>query len=158
MAILLIERSDGGVTILNTESGTDAAAEVAKWEESWALFSGGGFAVSTTEILDKDIPTDRWFRDAWVQTGGVISVDIPKARIIQAKRINAARTDAVTVLQRRADEATLEGRAADAIRAANDKVAVEGLNLATIATQIAGAANPTALLAIWPAELQEFRP
>ena len=40
-----------------------------------------------------DVPSDRWFRDAWVRShnGGPINVSLPKARGIQFQRI----TDAV---------------------------------------------------------------
>mgnify|MGYP001597722212 CR=1 FL=1 len=41
---------------------------------------------------EEEIPTDRWFRDAWHRShnGGPISVDLKLARPIQFKRIRAA--------------------------------------------------------------------
>lgn len=113
-----------------------------------------------TEVIEvSQLPSSREFRDAWEKLGaGPPTINMPKARVIHAREINNTRDKATTILQRSADEAVLEGRTADATKAANDKSAVEGLNLATIATQIANAGNPTALSAIWPTELQEFRP
>ncbi|MCH8196467.1 MAG: hypothetical protein IH904_00150 [Proteobacteria bacterium] len=115
---------------------------------------------TNVEVMEQSlIPVSREFRDAWEKPGaGSPIVNMPKARSIHAKKVRAARDEAVTTLQRRADEATLESRTADATQAANDKVAAEGLNLTTIAGQIAGAANPAALSAIWPIELRDFKP
>jgi hypothetical protein len=39
-----------------------------------------------------DVPTDRWFRDAWVRShnGGPIDISLTRARSIQFRRINNA--------------------------------------------------------------------
>lgn len=157
---IVYSRPDGGVSIV-----VPAPEMVARFDteaEALAAIQAKDVPADATnvEIMDlNQIPVSREFRDAWEKPGaGVPVVNMPKARVLHAKKITAARIKAITMLQRRADEATLEGRTADATKAANDRAAVEGLNLTTIATQIAATANPTALSAIWPAELQEFKP
>jgi hypothetical protein len=48
------------------------------------------------EVWDvSDIPTDRWFRDAWRRShnGGPISIDLEKARPIQWRRLKDAATE-----------------------------------------------------------------
>ena len=173
--VVVYRRSDGVVEIVGPapevmdrligDGKTEAEAMEFIRDHALAKLHERGFGpASSVEILDKTLipesqPGNRWFRDALEKPGaGVPTVNMPKARTIQARRINAARARAVAVLQTRANEATLEGRTAEATAAANDKAAVEGLNLTTIAAQIAAAADPTALSAIWPAELQEFKP
>jgi hypothetical protein len=49
---------------------------------------GSGFELCDTA----DIPTDRWFRDAWVRShnGGPIDVSLPKARIIHFRKVKHA--------------------------------------------------------------------
>lgn len=141
----------GKVLIDEVANAPHAATEIAKWHPRHK-----DQVTNIREIEKVDIPS-HLFKDAWEDDGVEILINMSKARVIHIKEISAARTEAVSVLQRRADEAAFEGRTADATKAANDRAAVEGLSPTIIATQIAGAANPTALSAIWPAELQEFR-
>jgi hypothetical protein len=74
-----------------------------------------------------DVPTDRWFRDAWVRShnGGPINISLPKARGIQFRRIthaveqeNARRRTDMSLFDRliQPDLAVLR----DAIRRADD--------------------------------------
>lgn len=61
---------------------------------------------SGVELWDADaVPADRWFRDAWGRSanGGPISVRLPLARPIQARRI----ADAIALEQRAAAAALL---------------------------------------------------
>lgn len=153
-----------GTVSFNTPSPNYIAglmAEDRTEDEAIALVQAKDVPADATniEVMEVALLPNREFRNAWEKPGaGAPIVSMPKARLIHAGRISAAKGRAISVLQTRADEATLEGRAADATQAANDKTAVEGLDLTTIAAQIAGAANPTALSAIWPTELQEFKP
>ena len=164
MKVIAYQRPGGGVSIVNPAPRriAELIAAGATEDEAVAVVQAKSVPIDATNIAVMDralIPASREFRAAWEKPGvGAPTINMPKARTIQARKINAARAKAVTVLQRRADEATLEGRTADVTKAANDKAAIEGLNLATIAAQIAGAPNPMALSAVWPNELQEFRP
>ena len=164
MKVIVYSRPDGGVSVVNPSPRHLAELVAGGMTEDEAIASVQAKDVpgdaTNIEVMEQAlIPVSREFRNAWEKlVAGPLTVNMPKARIVHARKISAARAKAVTVLQRRADEATLEGRAVDATKAANDKAAVEGLNLATIAGQIAGSANPTALSAAWPTELQEFKP
>lgn len=171
---IVYRRSDGVVEVVNPALPRmiELMAEGKTEDEAISIIQANAFArllergfgppeaaeVMEAATIPETQPGDREFRDALEKPGaGPPVVNMPKARIIHSRKINTARAKAVTVLQARADEATLESRTVDATKAAGDKTAIEGLNLVTIATQIAGAANPTALSAIWPTELLEFR-
>ena len=74
-----------------------------------------------------DIPTDRWFRDAWIRghNGGPIDVSLRKARVIQFRRItdavdqeNARRRTDINLFDRPIQPDWSEMR--DAIRRADD--------------------------------------
>ncbi len=172
---IVFRRSDGVVEIINPALNrvAELMAGGKTEDEAIAIIQANAFSklpdrgfglpedfeVMEASAIPQSQPGDREFRDALEKPGiGPPVVNMTKARSIHARKISAAWAKAVTVLQRRVDEATLEDRTADITKAANDKAAVGGLDLTTISTQIAGAANPTALSAIWPTELQEFKP
>ena len=63
--------------------------------EAWTIIRDRdcGHLGTAHELWDvEDIPTDRWFRDAWVRShnGGPINVSLPRARGIQFRRIRSA--------------------------------------------------------------------
>ena len=81
MSKIIFTQSDGIVAVINPISGdaNDAIKDVPS-----------GFAY---EIVDDSvIPTDRSFRDAWVQDSKTIKTDMSKAREIHKKNIRNART------------------------------------------------------------------
>lgn len=160
---IVYTRPDGGVSVVTPDPNYIAGlmAQGMTEEEAVADVRARDVPVGSTnvEVMEAASLPGREFRNAWEKLGaGPPTVNMPKAKKIHAGKITRTKEQAVTALQTRADKATLEGRTADAAKAANDKAAVEGLNLTTTAAQIAGAANPTALSAIWPVELREFRP
>lgn len=110
-----------------------------------------GDAVDVAIIDKATIPTDRWFRNAWTRPvgGGPIDIDMGLAREIQAAKIQAARRGEIDRLRNEEDKARLAGRPADANQHAADRATLETMNLAVVGAAIAGAANPTALKAIW---------
>ncbi len=108
------------------------------------------------EIVERSVlPSDRWFRDAWRWPvgGGSVEVDMQKAREIHTAKIQRARELKLNVLQGKEDRARLDGRITDADQHAADRAALETMNLSAVAASIAGAANPTALKAVWPVGL-----
>lgn len=106
MALYLIKRADGGVSIMSTVADdTDPAGEVAKWspEDREAV-------LSIHPIAAKDIPPDRSFRNAWSHQAGSarVHVNMPKARDIHRDALRRQRKpllDALDVAYMRADEA-----------------------------------------------------
>lgn len=163
MKVIVYRRPGGGVNVVNPAPKhiADLMAGGITEDEALAVLQAKAVPPGSTniKIMEQALLPSREFRDAWEKIGlGPISIDMPKARIIHTGKINRAKNIAVIKLQQRADKAALEGRATDATQASNDKAAVEGLDLTAIATLVANAQNPAALSAIWPVELQEFRP
>lgn len=106
------------------------------------------------QIIDSgDLLTDRTFRNAWHQSGGIISVNMPLAREIHAGRIAHAQIAEIARLKVDERAERLKGNTAQANAHAATVTALEALDLNVLATQIANAPNPTALRAIWPANV-----
>lgn len=149
---IIYTRPDGGVSIINP-----APEFVNKFEtEDEAMVTIQTKDVpsdaSDVQIVDKTaILTDRSFRNAWRQTAGIISVNMPKARSIHAARLAAALLAESRRLEASETEARIAGRTADADKAASDVVAVGAISLTGLAAQVQAATTPTALVAIWPA-------
>lgn len=102
-----------------------------------------------------DLPTDETFNDAWqrANVGDPISVNMPRARDIHGKRIAIAQTNEIARLKIEERMERLRGNTAQANQHAADITALEALNVSALATQIAAAATPSALTAIWPAKV-----
>lgn len=157
---IVYTRPDGGVSVACPAPRRidDLLAGGATEAEALAVIQAKSVpsdAVDVEIVELATIPTDRWFRNAWTRPigGGSIEVDMPKAREIQAQKIQAARRKAIGRLQSEEDKARLVGKSAGANQHAADRAALETMNLTAIAASIAGAANPTALKAIWPSGL-----
>lgn len=66
------------------------------------------FRAQARIVDDEAIPGDRTFRNAWVEVGGSIAVDLPKARDIHRDNLRSVRgplLEALDVAYQRADEA-----------------------------------------------------
>ena len=163
--MIVYSRPDGGVSICSPAPArlAELAAEGKTDAEALAMIQISCLetipGATNIEHMDRSfIPVSREFRNAWEKLGvGGPTVNMPRARDIHARHLSAARAKALVVLEKREIRERLKGNAAVANRAATDRTAVVGLNLTALAAQIAGAANPTALSAIWPVVLDEFR-
>jgi hypothetical protein len=83
MKTIAIKRADGGVGIMSVKAEHVSEA-IRKYSE---LHSGTDFAyVSHREVQPSEIPTDRTFRDAWIDDG-VLKHDTAKVKKIHKKRI-----------------------------------------------------------------------
>ena len=142
-----------GRVLLDAPDAPDATAIIAKWH-----LRHTSQVTQTREITEAEVPITLTFRDAWEDDGINIIVNMAKAREIHAASITAAKKVALAALEERETRERLKGDTAAADQAAADRAAVDSLNLTTIAAQIAGAANLTALSAVWPTVLDEFRP
>ncbi len=110
-------------------------------------------ATDVTVIDEGQIPTDRWFRNAWMQSGSTVSVDLLKARKIQASHIAHALGLEIAKLKLSEQQARLEGKPNNATADKATRTALEVLDVDTLATQIANVGNANALKAIWPAQV-----
>lgn len=146
MGLYLIKRTDGGVAIMRTVTDdTNPAKEIEKWhpkERSSVL--------SIHPITEADVPTDRYFRNAWSHSDGGIHVDMPKAREIHRETLRRRRKpllDALDTDYMRADET---GSLVLKAQIALDKQALRDV---TKDPRIDKAATPEELKAIIPAIL-----
>ena len=104
------------------------------------------------QIIDQtDVPTNREFRNAWKQSAGVFSVDMPQAREIHIEHILLAQNKEITRLKVEERRERLKNNTAKASDHAATIIALEALDFNVLATQITNADNPTALSAVWPA-------
>ncbi len=78
---------------------------------------------------------------------------MPKARDIHADRMGVAHAAEIARLKIEERRERLKGNTSQADAHAATVTALEALNLNALATQIANAPNPTALSAIWPANV-----
>lgn len=102
------------------------------------------------ELWDSDeIPSDRWFRDAWVRShnGGPIAINRRQARRIHAAQIEIRKTELLRDLRLRAAIAESD---AEALR-----IGLRGDHVAAIAVRsvLRDADDPEHLRSLWPAAL-----
>ena len=94
MKNIIYTRHDGGVSIVHLVpsemlSGETEAAFIERIRAKVVPLDATNVVVADASA----IPTDREFREAWVAPGGVISVDIDKAKAIAHDKRRAKRTD-----------------------------------------------------------------
>lgn len=99
-----------------------------------------------------EIPTDWTFRNAWKPD---LTVDMPKARTIHQDRINRARDEKLKELTEKWSAETARGNTgqANALRAQ-----INALDAAIAGVNVAQAATPDDLKAIWPDEVADKKP
>ena len=101
-------------------------------------------------IDEADIPADRYFRNAWKDTGAKLDVDMPKAREIHREHLRARRAPLLAALDTeymRADEA------ADVPEKRRIAAKKQALRDVTADPRIDAATTPEALKAVVPAAL-----
>lgn len=137
MALILITRQDGGVSILDIAQGVEGEAEVQRWRE---LHPALGY-VSHQEATVADIPADRSFRDAWVLSGGAVTHDIAKCKTIAHDRRRAARDAEMAPLDIKATIPSEAAQAEAARQVVRDKYAAmqAAIDAATTVEQIKAA-------------------
>tara|TARA_R110002126_G_scaffold106553_1_gene241598 strand:+ start:89 stop:529 length:441 start_codon:yes stop_codon:yes gene_type:complete len=139
MKNIIYTRHDGGVSVVHLVpsemvSGETEAAFIERIRAKVVPLDATNVVVADASA----IPTDFEFRDAWVAPGGVISVDLDKAKALQASRINAAKL----VKARELVDMEMMGE-----NVATDKAALQAINAATL---VAGATSIDELKAVWP--------
>ena len=93
-------------------------------------------------VRSRDLPGDRYFRDAWTMAGREVGVDMEKARAIHMGRIRSARNRELT----RLDIEQLKG-----VDVSVDKQRLRDLPATFDLTR---AATPDDLKALWPENLR----
>lgn len=159
MAKVLIERNDGGLSIMSLIEGGDPATEVVKW-----AVASGWTAQSWSLVADNfPLPADRTFRGAWRRNGGGnVVVHMATARQLQRQRIRDRRREIFPELDRLQATALSAGTCTvDAALAAVVGLAAGSYNAAAIEARkqvlrdapqhpdIDNAANAAALALAW---------
>jgi len=161
---IIYTRPGGGVSVVTPSPNRIAQLVSEGMTEAEAIdvvkaksVPAGSINVVVTEAAS--LLTDRTFRNAWVRAGpGLPVVDMPKARGIHSARIAQAKVLAIGAFAKAEETATLASDSAAAADALANLTAAQGLDVALTASQIAAAATPAALKALWPAELKDFKP
>ncbi len=147
---IVFTRSDGAITVRHLPSG----ASPQDFTDAIQHAIDSGEAVNIPIAVDQTaMPTVRTFRNAWRQSNGAVSVDMPTARGIHAEHI--ARAHAAEIARVKTEERSerLKGNTTKADAHAATVTALEALDLNVLAMQIANAPNPTALKAVWPMDV-----
>ena len=166
---IVFRRSDGVVEIVNpnqfrmaelmAEGKTEDQALVVIQTNAFSKLSERGFGpAEDAEIMEAaDIPQtqgSREFRNALEKPGmGVPVVNMTKAREIHADKIAVAQANEIARLKVEERKERLKANTVKADQHAADLIALEALDLNPLAIQIANAATPQALSAIWPAKV-----
>lgn len=143
MRKIIYTRPDGGLSIVHpafntigeVEGFTTADAELRAWNN---LITKG----ITPRWLDaSEIPTDRTFRDAWVDTG-IITVDMTKAKEIHKNKLRSLRKPLLEALDAKYLRADEIGDVVEKSRIATLKQTLRDI---TAITAVTGAVTPEQL-------------
>ncbi len=150
---IIFNRPDGGVSVV--VPAPEFMAHFSTPAKGLAAVRAESIPSDATDVQTIDVSNlpARTFRNAWRQSGGVVSVDMPAARDLHAGRIASAHAAEIARLKIKERKERLKGKTTQANAHAATVIALEALNLNTLATQIGNAPNPTALSAIWPANV-----
>lgn len=135
--MILIERTDGGVSVMRIVGKADVSEAIRKWKDCHP-----GEYVSHSE--GDAVPADRTFRAAWTMRGKKVGVDMTRALEVGREMIREGRKPRLAALDvdyQRADEQGDE-RAKKAVAAAKQK-----LRDATADERLTKASDPDALKA-----------
>lgn len=113
-----------------------SAAEVMA---KWPVGKQAGVS-NIREVQEADIPADPTFRAAWEDTGSAVTVNMTKARAIQASRLAMQIADEDRAHEETRKREQLEGKADPGAKTQRD--------LSQIATDIAAASRPDDLKAV----------
>jgi hypothetical protein len=139
----LIKHKDGSVAVMTTiDDATDPVNELAK------LTPENKEKVESHRLMDEsEMPTDRYFRDAWVHQDDKIHVDLDKSLAIHQNVLRELRKP-------RLEE--LDGEYMRALENADETAQKEAIAKKVALRDIT--AHPDLLMAKTPEEIKNFRP
>ena len=142
--IILIKHAGGGVGVMHASPEQEESA-LSAYADKWA---GTDFAyISHRKIGEGEIPPDRTFRNAWVDSGEKIVQDMPKCREIWRNRLRELRGPKFEPLERAQRTALASGNMVEARRL---EVELQKLRDVTADPAIEAAATPEQLKAVMP--------
>jgi hypothetical protein len=145
MMYIAITPRSGPVAIMLVIDGADIEVEISK---------AGIDAVSWREIQPSEVPATRSYREAWVDRGARIDVDLPRARNVCRARLRAMRAPLLATLDTEYIRADERGDAAAKNQIAARK---QALRDAPADPRIERAATPTELDAVTAAIINANR-
>jgi hypothetical protein len=140
--VIMIARTDGGVSVMQVVEGADPDECLNKWKASHA----GEYVSHRVGSLD-ELPNERTFRNAWKADAARVDVDMPKARNIwrdKMRGVRAGKLGALDIEYQRADEV------ADNARKREIALKKQALRDVTALPEIEAAKTPEELKAVWP--------
>ncbi len=155
MRIIVLTQSDGQTAFMRIyNDAVTVESQIEKYMDHPRDFT----ILSFREITKADIPSEqrpdnRAFRNALMDDGTKIAVDMPKARSIHAENIAIAQVAEIGRLKVEERKERLKNNTAKADAHAATLAALEALDLNILATQIINAPNTTALSAVWPVQI-----
>ena len=151
--------SDGRLAVIQIAPGVDEQRALAK--TLFELSRTGNMEAHFNPSLpgpnwpcraceDTELPQDRYFRDAWQDTGAVVVVNMPKARAIHMNQIRKVRDAELVKLDADFQRALEKGDQLE-----QSRIAALKQKLRDIPTtfDLAGYATPDTLKVAWPSEL-----
>lgn len=98
MKKIVFTRPDGGVSVIHPVISKDDDGMSEEQALARALAKDvPADAINPTVVEEREVPSDRTFRDAWKHDGGIV-VDMPKAREIHKNRLRALRAPLLQAL------------------------------------------------------------
>lgn len=147
MNLVCYTRPDGGIDIVSFKANAGPS-----------LGAVPPSATNVRIISDTDLPSDRYFRNAWRDSGATITIDMPTARNIHRANLLARAADFRERYHRLVRLRQLRGDNTGAADAGRKRDAIDVINYILLHTQIEAAATPAALRAVMPAELADEPP
>jgi len=152
--VITWHRSDGGLSV-TIPAYKDSARDPKQTDDELLALCVSQLPPGTVHhIVDSDIvgafPSSRIFRNAWECPAGVVTVNMPKARVIHMNRIRVVRNAELVKLDTAFTRAVESGAMVEQARIAEQKRKLRDIPQ-TFDLSVFG--SPESLAASWPAEL-----
>lgn len=159
MRNFIVNRSDGGISVLRIKGNADVQEEIAKLAVSGGWQKKGWTVIGSSEVDDATIPapksTARLFRNSWIEHNGASVVhDMIKAREIHMARIREERDKELKRLDIEYIRADEQNNVAEKTRLASEKQTLRDLPQTF---DLSSALDVDQLKALWPAGLPMHR-
>jgi len=135
------------IPVVNTFGEAEGFTEADAEKRAWDTLPSD--AINPRFAVDGEIPTDRTFRNAWIDTDSELTIDMAKARAIHLNSIRIKRNAELSKLDIQATKAQDIGDADALTQIRARKQELRDLP-ATLAPTLASAASADALKAIQP--------
>lgn len=144
--LLAFTRPDGGVTVRHY---------LTEKEKTLKKLPQGVAKEDVVDVVREEIPSDRYFRDAWKIENSKLKVDMPKARDIQLARIREKRDEKLKELDVETIKEVGKGGQGDVRKVEAQKQRLRDLPQTF---DLSSATTPEDLKLLWPEEIDVWTP